>query len=164
VREFDVRENVSLASLRRFASAGVVRRGRERQAALDWLADVDIRPRDPAKLYGLLSGGNQQKVIVARWLATRPRVMVLDDPTSGVDVGARAQIYQLLRAQAAAGVGILLCSSDSEDLVAVCDRVLCLVAGRVAGELSGTDIAEQTVLAAISARAGGPPDRPTGAA
>jgi ribose transport system ATP-binding protein len=164
VREFDVRENVSLASLRQFASAGVVRRGRERQAALDWLADVDIRPRDPAKLYGLLSGGNQQKVIVARWLATRPRVMVLDDPTSGVDVGARAQIYQLLRAQAAAGVGILLCSSDSEDLVAVCDRVLCLVAGRVVGELSGTDIAEQAVLAAISARAGGAAARPTGAA
>ncbi len=164
VREFDVRENVSLASLRRFASGGVVRRGRERQAALDWLADVDIRPRDPAKLYGLLSGGNQQKVIVARWLATRPRVMVLDDPTSGVDVGARAQIYQLLRAQAAAGVGILLCSSDSEDLVAVCDRVLCLVAGRVAAEISGSDIAEQAVLAAISARAGGGLERPTGAA
>ncbi|HVQ92957.1 MAG TPA: ATP-binding cassette domain-containing protein [Mycobacteriales bacterium] len=164
VREFDVRENVSLASLRRFASGGVVRRGRERQAALDWLADVDIRPRDPAKLYGLLSGGNQQKVIVARWLATRPRVMVLDDPTSGVDVGARAQIYQLLRAQAAAGVGILLCSSDSEDLVAVCDRVLCLVAGRVAAEISGSDVAEQAVLAAISARAGGGLERPTGAA
>ncbi|MEN3357922.1 MAG: ribose transport system ATP-binding protein [Mycobacteriales bacterium] len=155
VREFDVRENVSLASLRRFAPAGVVRRGRERQAALDWLAEVDVRPRDPAKRYGLLSGGNQQKVIVARWLATRPRVMVLDDPTSGVDVGARAQVYQLLRAQAAAGVGILLCSSDTEDLVAICDRVLCLVGGRVAAELTGAGITEPAVLAAISARVGG---------
>jgi ribose transport system ATP-binding protein len=155
VREFDVRENVSLASLRRFAPAGVVRRGRERQDTVSWLSDVDVRPRDPGKRYGLLSGGNQQKVIVARWLAARPRLLVLDDPTSGVDVGARAQIYRLLRAQAAAGIGVLLCSADLEDLVAVCDRVLCLVGGRVAAELVGTEIAEPALLAAISARAGG---------
>jgi ribose transport system ATP-binding protein len=151
VREFDVRENVSLATLRRFSSLGTVRRARERQAVLDWLATVDVRPRDPFKRYGLLSGGNQQKVIVARWLATRPDVLVLEDPTSGVDVGARQQIYELLRAQSARGVGILLCSSDLEDLVSICDRVLCLVGGRVVGELRGSQITEGGLLAAISA-------------
>jgi ribose transport system ATP-binding protein len=151
VREFDVRENVSLATLGQFARLGTVSRARERQAALDWLSAVDIRPNDPAKRYGLLSGGNQQKVIVARWLATQPDVLVLEDPTSGVDVGARQQIYQLLRAQAAKGVGILLCSSDSEDLVSVCDRVLCLVDGQVAAELAGAQLTEPALLAAISA-------------
>jgi ribose transport system ATP-binding protein len=152
VREFSVRENVSLATLRQFSSLGTVRRARERQAVLDWLTTVDVRPRDPVKRYGLLSGGNQQKVIVARWLATEPDVLVLEDPTSGVDIGARQQIYELLRTQSARGVGILLCSSDLEDLVSICDRVLCLVEGRVVGELHGSQISEAGVLAAISAR------------
>jgi ribose transport system ATP-binding protein len=151
VREFDVRENVSLATLRQFSSLGTVRRARERQAVLDWLSAVDVRPRDPGKRYGLLSGGNQQKVIVARWLATEPDVLVLEDPTSGVDVGARQQIYELLFAQRARGVGILLCSSDTEDLVSVCDRVLCLVDGKVAAELRGSAITEAGLLAAIAA-------------
>jgi ribose transport system ATP-binding protein len=151
VREFDVRENVSLATLRQFSSLGTVRRARERQAVLDWLSAVDVRPRDPAKRYGLLSGGNQQKVIVARWLATQPDVLVLEDPTSGVDVGARQQIYELLFAQRARGVGILLCSSDTEDLVSVCDRVLCLVDGKIAAELRGSAITEAGLLAAIAA-------------
>ncbi len=150
IREFDVRENVSLASLRRFSARGIVRRGSERQEVLDWLSKVDVRPRDPAKRYQLLSGGNQQKVIVARWLATRPAVLVLDDPTSGVDVGARRQIYGLLRAQAAEGVGIVLCSSDLEDLMAVCGRALCLVGGRLVAELRGDEITESAMLAAIS--------------
>jgi ribose transport system ATP-binding protein len=151
VREFDVRENVSLAMLPQFSSVGTVRRARERQAVLDWLSAVDVRPRDPAKRYGLLSGGNQQKVIVARWLATEPDVLVLEDPTSGVDVGARQQIYELLFAQRARGVGILLCSSDTEDLVSVCDRVLCLVEGKVEAELRGPAITEAGLLAAIAA-------------
>ncbi|WP_051267017.1 sugar ABC transporter ATP-binding protein [Nakamurella lactea] len=150
VREFDVRENITLASLQDFASSGVVRRGREQQAARDWLAAVDVRPPDPGKRYSLLSGGNQQKVIVARWLATRPSVMVLDDPTSGVDVGARAQIYRLLRDQADAGMGVLLCSSDLEDLVVACDRVLCLAGGRQVAEITGSEISESALLTAIS--------------
>lgn len=150
VREFDVRENVSLASLRQFSSMGIVRRSREQQGVLDWLSATDVRPRDPAKGYALLSGGNQQKVIIARWLATTPDVLVLDDPTSGVDVGARHQIYDLIRAQAARGVGVLLCSSDLEDLVSICDRVLCLVEGRVVAEVSGEDITEGSLLTAIS--------------
>jgi ribose transport system ATP-binding protein len=160
VREFDVRENVSLAMLRQFSSAGTVRRSKERQDVLDWLSTVDVRPRDPAKRYALLSGGNQQKVIIARWLATGPSVLVLDDPTSGVDIGARHQIYDLLRAQAAHGVGVLLCSSDLEDLVSVCDRVICLVDGRVVAELGGADITESSLLAAISAWRGDAPRQP----
>ncbi|MCW2934927.1 MAG: mglA 1 [Actinomycetia bacterium] len=160
VREFDVRENVSLATLGQFSSLGAVRRARERQDVLEWLSTVDVRPRDPAKRYSLLSGGNQQKVIIARWLATRPSVLVLDDPTSGVDIGARHQIYNLLRAQAARGVGVLLCSSDLEDLVSVCDRVLCLVEGRVVAELRGADVTESSLLAAISAWRGDAPRHP----
>jgi len=150
VREFDVRENLTLASLHRLASGGVVRHRRERAAARRWIDTVDIRPKDSTRRYALLSGGNQQKVIVARWLATEPSLLVLDDPTSGVDVGARAQLYDLIREQAARGVGVLLCSSDLEDLVTLCDRVICLAAGRIAADLDADAVSAASLLTAIT--------------
>lgn len=151
VKEFDLRENVSLASLGRSARFGVIRRQTEFDEALRWLNAVDVRPVQPDKTYGELSGGNKQKVIVARWLATHPDVLVLDDPTSGVDIGARQQIYELIRAQAARGLSVVLCSSDLEDLVELCDRVACLVEGEVRAELRGPEITEVNLLREITA-------------
>ena len=151
VKEFDLRENVSLATLARSSRFGVVRPKVEFDEALRWLTAVDVRPVQPDKTYGELSGGNKQKVIVARWLATHPDVLVLDDPTSGVDIGARKQIYDLIRAQAARGLSVVLCSSDLEDLVELCDRVACLVEGEVRAELAGPQITEVNLLREITA-------------
>jgi len=154
VKEFDLRENVSLATLRKSSRFfGIVNRAAELEEASRWLADVDVRPPDPAKQYGELSGGNKQKVIVARWLATHPNSLVLDDPTSGVDIGARHQIYDLVRAQSARGLSTVICSSDLEDLVELCDRVICLVEGVASEELAGADLTEHRLLRAITASA-----------
>ncbi len=148
---FSVAENITLGRLSQFAKLGRVQRRRERQAALRWIERLDIRPADPDRPYGLLSGGNQQKVLLAKWFGIEPRVVFMDDPTSGVDIGARYAIYELIRAHAGTGAGFVICSSDIEDLVGVCDRVLALVDGRVVEELEGHAITEGEVLRAISA-------------
>jgi ABC-type sugar transport system ATPase subunit len=92
-----------------------------------------------------LSGGNQQKVVMAKWLATHPRILLLDEPTRGVDVGARTEIYRIVREQAQAGMAVLVISSELEEL-GICDRVLVVVEGRVVGELTGPAISEQSLL------------------
>lgn len=137
---------------------GRVERRRERRAVLEWIERLDIRPPDPNRQYGLLSGGNQQKVLLAKWFGIEPRVVFMDDPTSGVDIGARYAIYDLIRAHARTGAGFVICSSDIEDLVAVCDRVLALVGGGIAEELEGAAISESELLRAISGSAAHTPE------
>lgn len=149
IGQFSIGENVSLAELGAYVRGGRVRGAQERAAVDGWMESLDIRPRDPDRLYSYLSGGNKQKVILAKWLNTRPRVFVMDDPTSGVDIGARHGIYGLVREQARTGAAFVVCSSDLEDFVGVCDRVLALVGGRVAAELSGEEITESRLLQAI---------------
>jgi len=105
----------------------------------------DVRPFDPAKAFGTLSGGNQQKAVLAKWLQTDPRVVLLAEPTQGIDVGAKAFVFDLLRKAAERGATILLASSDYEQLATVCDRVLVLARGRIVSELTGSDL-NQAVL------------------
>lgn len=154
IGQFSIRENVSLALLGSYVRGGRVRGSEERAAVDGWMESLDIRPHDPDKLYSYLSGGNKQKVILAKWLNTSPTVFVMDDPTSGVDIGARHGIYGLVREQAAKGAAFVVCSSDLEDFVGVCDRVLALVGGRVAVELSGAEISESRLLQAIVTQTG----------
>ena len=154
IGQFSIRENVSLALLQSYVRGGRVRGAEERAAVDGWMESLDIRPHDPDKLYSYLSGGNKQKVILAKWLNTSPTVFVMDDPTSGVDIGARHGIYGLVREQAATGAAFVVCSSDLEDFVGVCDRVLALVGGRVASELSGAEISESRLLQAIVTQTG----------
>jgi len=153
IPNFTIGENITLARLPQFARMGRVERRRERRAVLDWIERLDIRPADPDRLYGLLSGGNQQKVLLAKWFGIEPRVVFMDDPTSGVDIGARYAIYELIRSHAQTGAGFVICSSDIEDLVAICDRVLALVDGQVVEQLEGSGITESEVLRAISGSA-----------
>ncbi|HEV3327847.1 MAG TPA: sugar ABC transporter ATP-binding protein, partial [Acidimicrobiales bacterium] len=149
IMEFTMRENISLPSLDRDSKRGFIDRSAEAAHVSRWIAGLDIRPRDPERLYALLSGGNQQKVVFGKWLSFAPAVMVIEDPTSGVDVGARQAIYDLIRQQAAAGVSFVVCSSDTDDLLAICDRILVLDEGRVREELTGADIEEGRVLSAM---------------
>ncbi|HVY95635.1 MAG TPA: sugar ABC transporter ATP-binding protein [Solirubrobacterales bacterium] len=150
IDNFTIGENITLGRLPEFAAGGRLRKRREREAVMEWIRRLDVRPPDPDKLYGLLSGGNQQKVLLAKWFGTRPRVVFMDDPTSGVDIGARHAIYEVIRDHAETGAGFVVCSSDIEDFVGVCDRVVALVEGRVAEELRGEAVRESEILRAIS--------------
>jgi len=150
IPNFTIGENITLGRLPEFRRGGRIQQRRERAAVMEWIERLDVRPADPDRLYGLLSGGNQQKVLLAKWFGIEPRVVFMDDPTSGVDIGARHAIYDVIRDYARTGAGFVVCSSDIEDFVGVCDRVIALVEGRVAEELRGDSIRESELLRAIS--------------
>ncbi len=147
---FHVRENLTLAALGRHRRWFGVR-GRDEQAEADaWIASLDIRPPEPERPYQLLSGGNQQKVILGKWLNARPRVLVLDEPTAGVDVGARQAIYDLIAAEADRGLAVVVCSSDYEDVVSVCDRAVVLRNGRIGQHVARDELSEHALLLAAT--------------
>lgn len=151
VRQFSIAEDITLPSIGSISAVGgVVNRESERSTTETWIQRLDVRPARGDALVGTLSGGNQQKAIIAKWLNTKPAAMIYSDPTSGVDVGAKRAIYGLMQEQAAAGVAVLVCSSDLEDLTSVCDRVIVLVAGHVSEQLEGADITESRLLSSIT--------------
>jgi ribose transport system ATP-binding protein len=134
--DHDVAENISIARLGDFVRATIVRRRAEGTAAAQWIETLDIRPREPRYPLQKLSGGNMQKVILARWLRLKPRVLLLDEPTQGVDIGAREQIYRMIDTAAQDGCAVLVCSTDHEELARLASRVLVMISGRVQAELA----------------------------
>jgi ribose transport system ATP-binding protein len=144
-RDLSVRENLTLARLSDFAKHGRLRHRHERAEVADWLDRLDIVPRLTEGRADVLSGGNQQRVMLARWLRLKPTVLVLDDPTQGVDVKATAHIHALLRSAAADGAAILLSSSDEDELATVCDRVIVLSYGRVRAHLRGDALSTERI-------------------
>jgi simple sugar transport system ATP-binding protein/ribose transport system ATP-binding protein len=146
-----VTENVSLASLDSVSRYGFVRRGAERRRAREVLDRWAVRTSGQGAPVSSLSGGNQQKVLFARMLLCAPKVLVADEPTRGVDVGAKRAIYDLLVALAADGMGVLLISSELEEVLGLAHRVLVMRTGRIVGELSGEQMTESAVLAAAFA-------------
>jgi ribose transport system ATP-binding protein len=149
IGDFRTRENVSLAGLPQLARQAVVRPGGERRFARRWLDAVSADPGTAERRITTLSGGNQQKAVLARWLAVSPKVLLMAEPTAGVDVGARAVIYQELRKRAEEGLGVLMSSSDVEDLLAVCDRVMVLRDGVVVRELGRHEMNKSAIVAAM---------------
>jgi ABC-type sugar transport system ATPase subunit len=144
-----VRHNVTLASLGRHARLGVIRRRSERRATADVLRRVGLRA-DPETPIAALSGGNQQKALVARWVASGARLLLLDDPTAGVDVATRPELHRRILELRAAGAGVLLVSTDVDELVALSDRVVTFDRGTVTGELAGADLTPARVLASMT--------------
>jgi ABC-type sugar transport system ATPase subunit len=142
-----VRDNISLAVLRRISVAHVVRRGEERRVASSYVNRLNVRTPSLEQPVANLSGGNQQKVVLARWLARKPRVLILDEPTRGVDVGAKAEIYHVINDLAADGIAVVVISSELPEILALADRVLVMRAGRITGELSRSDATEERILA-----------------
>ena len=114
---------------------------------MDWVERLDVQPPNIGRRMEKFSGGNQQKAVLARWLRTEPKVLLLDEPTQGVDVGAKSSIYRTIAEVAASGVAVVLASSDAEELVNTCDRVLVFRGGMLAAELSGADLTEERVVA-----------------
>jgi ribose transport system ATP-binding protein len=141
-----VARNVSLASLPRLARAGWLDRARERREAVTVTESLDVRPADVTRAARTLSGGNQQKVVLARWLLGSTRLLLLDEPTRGVDVGARSEIYALIRRLADEGIGVLLVSSEVPEVLGLADRVLVMREGRVVHEAAATELDEHHVL------------------
>jgi ribose transport system ATP-binding protein len=147
VTQMTVRENVSLPSLRRFASAAyLVNRVRERKVAEEQIASLKIKTPGPETAVLNLSGGNQQKVVLGKWLSMAPKVMILDEPTRGIDVGAKAEIYRLMRALAEQGTVILMISSDMEEVLHVSDRVAVMHEGEITGVLERADCTEENIM------------------
>jgi ribose transport system ATP-binding protein len=139
-------KNVTLSSFARFARLSFLREGAERSAAREQIEALELRPADPDRDAGTLSGGNQQKILLARWLVHGTRVLLLDEPTRGVDVGARSEIYALIRRLSAAGTAIVVVSSEIEEVLGLADRVLVIADGRVLTTVNANDIDEHGVL------------------
>jgi len=148
VLSMSVTANSTLAGLRRFSRWGWRRGGAQRAAALATGQSLGLRGALPETLAGSLSGGNQQKVAIAKWLLTEPQLLLLDEPTRGIDVGAKREIYQLMDQWTARGVAIILISSEMPELLAVSDRIVVMHRGRVTAELARADASAQAVLAA----------------
>ncbi|WP_067812464.1 sugar ABC transporter ATP-binding protein [Actinomadura kijaniata] len=144
-----VTANVGVASLPRFSKLGWLDRRRERDEVSTLVRALDIRPGDPGRAVGTLSGGNQQKVVLARWLVGDRRLLVLDEPTRGVDVGARAELYALIRGLADRGIGVLLVSSEVPEVLGLADRVLVIREGRVVHQGDARGLDEAAVLEMI---------------
>lgn len=138
--------NVSLATMGRFARGGFINRGDEKRAATEHVRSLDVRPPDVDRAVRTLSGGNQQKIVLARWLLRECRVLLLDEPTRGVDVGARSEIYALVRRLADEGVAVVLVSSEVPEVLGLADRVLVLREGVVVHTGPADDIDEHRVL------------------
>jgi ribose transport system ATP-binding protein len=144
-----VANNVTLASLRKFAVGPFLNRHKEEAAARQQIATLDVRPGDPQRDARTLSGGNQQKVVLARWLLKGCRVLLLDEPTRGVDVGARSELYALIRELANSGVAVLLVSSEVPEVLGLSDRVLVIRDGRIVHDGPAQEIDESDVLGLV---------------
>jgi ribose transport system ATP-binding protein len=144
--DVSIAENIGLPNLAAYARAGLVRRGAETANAERQKSRLGIKAPSVATTVGTLSGGNQQKVVLAKWLSMRPRVVIFDEPTRGVDVGAKSEIYALMRGLADQGVAILMISSDMEEVIGVSDRIAVMHEGAVAGLLARSQFSEDNVL------------------
>jgi ribose transport system ATP-binding protein len=147
VMTMSVRENMTLPRLRplrRFM--GRLDRRAERRECDRWVGEVGLRPAEPERALDLFSGGNQQKVVLAKWLRNEPRVLLLDEPTQGVDVGAKASIYELVARAADSGAGVVISSSDTRELVVLCNRVLVMRDGSVVAELDHHELTEARLV------------------
>jgi ribose transport system ATP-binding protein len=145
--DLTVRENVTLAGLARLSRLGFVSRSRERAEVQRFIQALHIRTPGAEQTVVNLSGGNQQKVILARWLSLSPRVLILDEPTRGIDVGAKAEIHALIGELAAAGTGVLVISSELPEVLNLADRILVMWHGRISGEFTRAEATQETIMA-----------------
>lgn len=147
IPEMTVRENITITRLSDYFTRFFLSRRPERADVRAWMERLDVRPRTPEREIKNLSGGNQQKAVLAKWLRLDPKVLVLDEPTQGVDVGAKADIHRLIDHAAEEGTAVVVCSTDTEELVRVCSRVIVLLRGRELTQLVGSDISVERIEA-----------------
>jgi rhamnose transport system ATP-binding protein len=153
VTTFSISDNIVLPILKRLAQGGLRSRGAEQRLAGDYLRDLAIKAPDVETPVSALSGGNRQKTVLAKWLATDPTVLILDEPTHGVDVGSKAEVHAIIRGLAERGMAILMISSDLPEVLLLSDRVLVIAQGRVVAEIAGADATQEGVMTAASSNA-----------
>lgn len=141
-----LRENLTLPNVADYFTSGVLHHARERSDVAALLDSFRVQPAEPDRPLSTLSGGNQQKVLLAKWLHTKPSVLLLHEPTQGVDIGSRKEIFRIIREVASSGVAVLIASSEYEDLANMCDRVLVMHMGRIAQELHGEGLTEDRII------------------
>lgn len=147
--DLSARENMTILNVSKFWKWLLMRRAPERREVADWFAQLSIRPTDGAeRMLSTFSGGNQQKLQLAKWMRIKPRAMLIDEPTQGVDVGAKALIHTEIIKIARSGVAVVVASSEAEELAALCDRVLVMRHGRIAEELTGKEITQSAITRA----------------
>lgn len=153
VMDMSIERNIGLTGFATTTRAGLMNRSAERDRAVDWAVKLQVKYARLADVVGTLSGGNQQKVVLAKWLATSPQVLIVDEPTRGIDVGTKAEVHRLLSSLAAEGVAVLMISSDLPEILGMADRVLVMHEGRLAAEIPRSEATEETVMAAATGRA-----------
>ncbi|MGW9114357.1 sugar ABC transporter ATP-binding protein [Microbacterium sp. NPDC055683] len=150
VVEAGVGENITLAIRRRLASYGLITTGIENRAAREWASRLEVKSNALDTVAATLSGGNQQKVVLAKWLATDPRVLIIDEPTRGIDVGTKSEVHRLLSQLAQRGMGVLMISSELPEVLGMADRVLVMREGRITAEIERADATSENVMHAAT--------------
>jgi rhamnose transport system ATP-binding protein len=152
VMDGSIERNIGLTTLRALRRGPLVSRRAERDRAADWAIRLQLKYARLSDAVGVLSGGNQQKVVLAKWLSTEPTVLIVDEPTRGIDVGTKAEVHRLLSELAADGLAVLMISSDLPEVLGMADRVLVMHEGRLAAEIPRDEATEETVMAAATGR------------
>jgi ribose transport system ATP-binding protein len=149
-----VTANICLANLNRFSAAGIVSTGQEMATAEKLTADLRVKTPDLRQLVLNLSGGNQQKVVLAKWLCREAEILIFDEPTRGIDVGSKVEIYQLINRLVAEGKAVLMISSEMPEILGMSDRILVMHRGSIAGEFCATEATQEKILqCAVGAKA-----------
>jgi rhamnose transport system ATP-binding protein len=153
IQPMSISANTSLAVLPRLSPLGFLRPGAERALTRSFMEQLSIKAYGPAQVVRSLSGGNQQKVALSKWLAAEPKILILDEPTHGVDVGTKAAIHEIISSLAAQGLSILMISSELPEILGMSDRVLVMREGRMVAELARADATPERVIAAAAGMA-----------
>jgi rhamnose transport system ATP-binding protein len=150
VMDLSIDHNVALASLRRLRRHGLIKRAGERRMAVEWGAKLQLKYSRLQRPVSTLSGGNQQKVVLAKWLARRPKLLIVDEPTRGIDVGTKAEVHRLLDQLVGDGVAVLMISSELPEVLGMADRVLVLREGRLVAEIPRSEATEDSIMRAAT--------------
>ncbi|WP_066687417.1 sugar ABC transporter ATP-binding protein [Christensenella intestinihominis] len=147
VLDKSVAENIALPQLKKYTGKfGFVNRKKQKETVGEWVEKLDVRPRNEELLAMQLSGGNQQKVVLAKWIATNAKILIVDEPTNGVDVGAKSEIHKILRQLADQGTSLIVISSELPEILAVSDRILVMRRGRISGEFVNKDLTQELIM------------------
>jgi rhamnose transport system ATP-binding protein len=150
VMDLSVARNVTLTLRNKYTTAGLINGGAERRAAQEWSKRLQVKTGSQEYAVSTLSGGNQQKVVLAKWLATDPRLLIIDEPTRGIDVGTKSEVHRLISDLAGRGIAILMISSELPEVLGMADRVLVMHEGRITAELTREEATPETVMHAAT--------------
>lgn len=152
ILKFSIRHNIALPNLKALCRHGLIRKGREKDMCQRFMKALNVKATGPDQNTMFLSGGNQQKVILAKWLAREPKIIIMDEPTRGIDVGAKAEIYKLMNELTAKGTAILLISSELPEIMGMSDRILVMHEGKVTGRIDREEFSEERIMVAAVGR------------